>query len=95
MLKFEVFGKNGCAKCKSTKNKIAHVLLKTDRQADVAIDYFDLDSVGGMAEGAFNDVSEVPTTILRDDAGQALARWEGRLPPSVEMMAYLASGGGA
>jgi len=93
MLKFEVFGKNNCAKCKSTKNKIAHVLNKTNRQADVAIDFFDLDSVDGMAEGAFNDVSAVPTTILRDDAGRPLARWDGRLPPSVEMMAYLASGG--
>jgi len=95
MLKFEVFGKNNCAKCTSTKNKIAHVLKKTDRIGDVAVDFVDLDSVDGMAEGAFNDVSEVPTTILRDAVGQPLARWDGRLPPSVEMIAYLASPGGA
>jgi len=93
MLKFEVFGKTNCAKCKSTKAKIAHILKKTNRADDVAIDFVDLDSADGMAEGAFNDVSEVPTTILRDDAGRPLARWDGRLPPSVEVMAYLASGG--
>ncbi len=90
MLTFEVYGKNGCAKCKSTRSKLGHFITKADRVGDVKVDYHDMDTVDGMAEGAFNDVTDIPTTILRADGGDALARWEGWLPPSAEVKAYLA-----
>jgi hypothetical protein len=90
MVMFEVYGKTGCAKCKSTRNKLTHLIAKSDRTAEVDLTYHDMDTVDGMAEGAFNDVTDIPTTILRSDAGEALARWEGWLPPSDEVKAYLA-----
>ena len=36
----------------------------------------DMDTVDGMAEGAFRDVADIPTTIVRD-SGVDLARWDG------------------
>jgi len=90
MMTFEVFGKTGCAKCKSTRNKLNHLVAKHGCNGEVDIAYHDMDTVDGMVEGAFHEVTEVPTTILRDAAGEALARWDGRLPPSAEVNAYLA-----
>ena len=90
VMTFEVYGKNGCAKCKSTRSKLGHLIAKADRDDEVEIAYHDMDSVEGMAEGAFNDVTDIPTTILKDASGQPVARWEGWLPPSGEVKAYLA-----
>ena len=90
MLTFEVYGKNGCAKCKSTRSKLGHLIDKADRAGDVKVAYHDMDTVDGMAEGAFNDVTDIPTTILRSEDGDAVARWEGWLPPSADVKAYLA-----
>lgn len=90
-MKFEVFGKSECAKCRSARDKLAHLLGKADLAGEVLLDYHDVDTVKGLAEGAFNDVTNIPTTILRSDAGETVARWEGCLPPSVEVQAFLGS----
>ncbi len=92
-MKFEVYGKSGCAKCKSTKDKLTHLLGKADA-GDVALAFHDVETVEGMAEGAFNDVRSVPTVILRSDEGEPLARWEGVLPPSGEVQLFLGSARG-
>jgi len=90
-MKFEVYGKDGCAKCKSTKDKLTHLVGKAEAAETVALDFYDMETVEGLAEGAFNDVRDVPTVILRGDDGEALARWEGVLPPAGEVQVFLAS----
>jgi glutaredoxin len=90
-MKFEVYGKPGCAKCMSTKAKLQHLLHKADAEASIPMAFVDVDTIEGMAEGAFYDVTEIPTVILRSDAGEALARWDGQVPPSVEVQAHLGS----
>jgi hypothetical protein len=91
-MKFEVFGKLGCAMCESTKDKLTHLLSKTEAPAEMA--FIDVNSIEGRAEGAFNDVRKIPTTILRADTGAAVARWEGKVPPSAEIQAFLGAGKG-
>jgi len=94
MLTFEIFGKTGCARCKSTRNKLTHLITKNGRTAEVDLAYHDMESVEGMAEGAFNGVTDIPTTILRSASGEAMARWDGCLPPAAEVKAYLAAPAG-
>jgi hypothetical protein len=91
-MKLEVFGKMGCAMCESTKAKLTHLLSKAERPAELT--FFDVNSIEGRAEGAFNDVLKIPTTILRADTGAAVARWEGKVPPSIEVQAFLGSAKG-
>ena len=55
-MRLEVFGKTNCAKCKSAKEKLAHLLSKDGAAAAASLQFFDLDTVEGMAEGAFSDV---------------------------------------
>ena len=89
-MRLEVFGKPSCAKCKSAKEKLKHLLAKSDLSGSVALEFFDLDSIEGMAEGAFNDVTDqLPTIILREDSGVVRARWNGQLPLSSEVLSLL------
>jgi len=94
-MRFEVFGKPACAMCKSTKDKLTHLITKSGAAPAAALAFIDLDTVEGMAEGAFHDVREAPTVIVRSDSGGELARWEKRVPPSIEVQAFLGAGKGA
>jgi hypothetical protein len=88
-MRLEVFGKINCAKCNSAKEKLAHLLSKDGAAGAASLHFFDLDSVEGMAEGAFSDVLQIPTVILRSDDGLVAARWEGKAPLTSEVQAAL------
>ena len=87
-MKIEVFGKPDCALCKTTKNKLAHFIDKWGYADTVDLAFIDLDTVDGMAEGAFRDVIEIPTTIVSHN-GSTLARWEKLVPSSEEFKQVL------
>jgi hypothetical protein len=90
-MRFEVFGKTNCAKCQSTKKKLEHLTVKAGVRDAVDLTFVDMETVDGLADGAFYDVGEVPTVIVRSPEGRELARWEGRVPLSPEVQAFLAS----
>jgi glutaredoxin len=83
-MKIEIFGKQGCARCQATKRKLSHFLEKWGHAEKIEFAFVDMETVDGMAEGAFQDVTEVPTTIIWDRGG-ALVRWEGEVPPSEDV----------
>lgn len=86
-MKIKVFGKKNCAKCETTKNKLGHFLKKNNYESIVGFEFHDIDTVDGMAEGAFHDVLKIPTTVIeREDS--ILARWEGEVPRTEEIVAY-------
>ena len=86
-MKIKVFGKKNCAKCETTKNKLGHFLKKNNYESIVGLEFHDIDTVDGMAEGAFHDVLKIPTTVIeREDS--ILARWEGEVPKTEEIVAY-------
>jgi len=87
-MRITVFGKNGCAKCQTTKNKIKHFITKWEMDGKVDVTYHDMDTVDGMAEGAYNDVLHVPTTILEKD-DRVIARWDGEVPHSEKIKEHL------
>ena len=85
-----IFGKTGCARCESTKNKVTHLIGKWGFTETVGINFVDLDTVDGLAEGSFYDVFEVPVTIIRRNDRQ-LARWDGIVPTSHDLRNSLES----
>lgn len=88
-MKIEVYGKPGCAMCKTTKKKMSHFMTKWGLEERVSVDFFDLTTPEGMAEGLFNDVGEaLPTTIVRHDMAQ-VARWEGVVPGTREIRQHV------
>ena len=86
-MEVQLFGIENCGKCKSTKHKVEHFITKLGVTGSVSVQYFDMETIDGRAEGAFYDVHKVPTTIIKRD-GQDLARWEGVVPDSMELKQY-------
>jgi len=88
MVEIKIFGKKNCAKCQTTKNKF-HFFLKEWKVSDkVKVSFYDMDTVDGLAEGAFYGVGEVPTSILEKD-GREEVRWTGAVPKSEDFKKYL------
>lgn len=87
-MRVEVFGKDDCSRCESTKRKLTHFINKWGRSEEVDFVFVNLDTVDGMAEGAFHDVNEIPTTIVSHN-GSTFARWDGDVPPSEEVKRVL------
>lgn len=88
MKKVLVFGKTGCSVCKDTLEKIEYFKNKHNIQAEVK--YLDMESVDGLAEGAYHDVSDIPTVVIMNDDDE-LARWVKKPPISEEFLPYLTS----
>lgn len=86
-MKVKVFGKKGCAKCETTKNKFNHFLKKNNYDTQMALEFHDMDSVDGMAEGAYYDVLRIPTSVIEKE-GHVLARWDGEIPKTEEFKGH-------
>ncbi len=84
-MRIDVYGKPDCARCKSTKAKIGHYLNKWGLTDSVKVEFVDMDTADGMAMGAFNDVGQIPVTIVYDDHDQKTARWDEVVPPSEDL----------
>jgi len=87
----EIYGKQGCNLCKSTKRKIEHLLSKWSLGPKVQLVFRDTDTEYGAAEADFFDVFEIPTILLKRQAEDAevIARWDRKPPPSEELEACL------
>jgi len=84
----EVFGKENCARCETTKHKVQHFITKLGLDGRVQLQFHDMDTVDGMTEGAFRDVFDIPTTIIQRD-GEDLVRWTGEIPSTAAIKEYL------
>ncbi len=91
MVKINVFGKQDCPKCHTTRNKLEHFVSRWKMERKVNVVFHDLDTVDGLAEGAFYDVNEVPLTIVECD-GRSIARWDGEVPNSQAVRLVLEEG---
>ena len=85
-----VFGKPSCAKCRTTKSKLSHLLNKWGVVDSVQLTYYDLETIDGMTEGAFRDVMGMPTVIV-DNGKRELSRWTGVVPNSNEVRKTVAA----
>ncbi|MCP4650195.1 MAG: hypothetical protein GY853_08985 [PVC group bacterium] len=87
-MQIKIFGKNECAKCETTKNKINFFVTKWEVEDKVDITFHDMDTVDGMAEGAYHDVMQIPTTIIEKNE-EILDRWDGEVPHSDKVKEHL------
>jgi len=83
-----IFGKEGCVKCKTTKNKVGHYINKWGLDGEVPVVFMDMETLDGLSEGAFRDVWEVPTTII-EGSDDTIARWDGEVPSSESLRTSL------
>lgn len=89
-MEIDIFGKADCVKCEAAKEMIKSLLSEGELTKKIKVRYYDMESMDGMAEGAFNDVLDIPTIIFKDK-DKKIARWDGHAPTINEMRAYLGS----
>lgn len=86
MKKVYIFGKPTCPVCKDARKKIEYFKKKENFAAQ--IEYYDMETIDGLTEGAFHEVSDIPTVIIFDDKNE-LTRWVKQPPISKEFLPYL------
>ena len=88
-MEVKVFGKPGCEFCKTTVKKFETFFGRWKIDASqTKLNFFDMETVDGLAEGAFYSVTKVPSTVIEKD-GAILARWDGKVPLSEEFKSFL------
>ena len=83
MTRISIFGKTECAKCKTTKHKLSH-LVSGELDHKVELVFHDMETLDGRAEGAFYDVNKIPLTVVEQE-GREVARWDGDVPDSQDI----------
>lgn len=86
MKQIYVFGKTDCSVCKDTREKLMY--FKEKNKFEAPIKYYDMDTVEGLTEGAYREVSDIPTVIILE-GDQELVRWAKKPPISEEFLPYL------
>ena len=88
LIDVKVFGKPGCEFCKTTVKKFETFLGRWNiAETDVKLSFFDMETVDGLAEGAFYGVTKIPATVIEKRA-DVLARWDGKVPLSEEFKGF-------
>jgi thiol-disulfide isomerase/thioredoxin len=87
-MQVKVFGKPGCEYCKTTMKKFETFFGRWDvNQSKANLSFFDMETIDGMAEGAFYSVSKIPSTIIEQE-DNILKRWDGVVPLSEEFKVF-------
>lgn len=83
-LQVKVFGKPGCEFCKTTVKKFETFFGRWNINEEQAIlSFHDMETVDGLAEGAFYSVTKIPSTVIEKEM-DVVARWDGKVPVSAE-----------
>ncbi|MBI5400036.1 thioredoxin family protein [Candidatus Saganbacteria bacterium] len=83
-MEVKVFGKPGCEFCKTTMKKFETFLGRWQITGEqVRLSFYDMETVDGLAEGAFYSVVKIPATVIEKNS-DVLARWDGQVPLSEE-----------
>ncbi|MFA6170221.1 MAG: thioredoxin family protein [Candidatus Margulisiibacteriota bacterium] len=83
-LEVKVFGKPGCEFCKTTVKKFETFFGRWNiNDSQVKLSFFDMETVDGLAEGAFYSVTKIPATVIEHQA-DIVKRWDGKVPLSEE-----------
>jgi hypothetical protein len=82
------FVKENCSACTNAKEKIGFFLKKWEMTDTIEIEEFDCSTEDGLIEAAMEGVGEIPTIVLQND-GTEIGRWEKKAPVSDELMELL------
>lgn len=76
----KAFWQDDCPHCPQMKH-----IAKQLKEDGFEVEYFDLSTVDGLAEGAYYSVMGTPTMLLVDKEDNELAEWRGIVPSLAEV----------
>ena len=94
-LRLSLYGKQGCAKCQAARKKLGFFLDKWGYNGRIEFVYWDMETEDGLTEASFNDVFDTIPTVVVEERGRGVARWDGRAPESNELRLCIDSALGA
>jgi len=66
-MKIKVIGKQGCAPCKATKNKVQNILNKNDWNDKIEFEFVDVETEEGEVQKDFYEIDNIPCLVIEND----------------------------
>lgn len=73
-MKIKIFWQKNCPNCPKAKN------IGKQLEKELAVQYFDIDKVDGLAEASYYNISSTPSMIIVDDDNNEIKIWRGKTP---------------
>jgi len=83
-MEVKIFGKPNCEFCKTTMKKFETFFGRWSIDKNqIPLTFYDMETVDGLAEGAFYGVTKIPSTVIQEGE-DVLQKWHGKVPLSNE-----------
>jgi len=73
-MKVKIFWQKNCPHCPEAKN----IGKQLEKEAEVQ--YFDADTVDGLAEASYYDIASTPSIVVLDNNENEIKIWRGKTP---------------
>ncbi|HAJ33850.1 MAG TPA: hypothetical protein DCK79_10925 [Candidatus Atribacteria bacterium] len=73
-MKIKIFWQKNCPHCPEAKNTGKQL----EKEAEVQ--YFDVDTVDGLAEASYYDIASTPSIVVLDNNDNEIKIWRGKTP---------------
>ena len=73
-MKIKIFWQKNCPHCPEAKNTGKQL----EKEAEVQ--YFDVDTVDGLAEASYYDIASTPSIVVLDNSDNEIKIWRGKTP---------------
>ena len=73
-MKIKIFWQKNCLHCSEAKN------IGKQLEKEAAVQYFDIDTVDGLAEASYYDIASTPSMVVLDDDDKEIKTWRGKTP---------------
>jgi len=78
-MKVKIFWQENCPKCPEAKK------IGKEIGNELKVEYFNVDSVDGLAEASYHDIMTTPSVILVDQFDCEIKSWRGTYPNIKEL----------
>lgn len=79
-MRIKMFWKESCPRCPEAKAMLADA---------PNVEFYNLDEVEGLAEGAFYGVLATPSIIVCEDQGKEIISWRGEVPSRQQLAEWI------
>ncbi|MDO9555625.1 MAG: thioredoxin family protein [Atribacterota bacterium] len=73
-MKVKIFWQKNCPHCPEAKN------LGRQLEKEMEVQYFNVDTVDGLAEASYYDIASTPSIVVLDNNENEIKTWRGKTP---------------
>ena len=73
-MQIKIFWQKNCPHCPEAKN------IGKQLEKEITVQYFDIDTVDGLAEASYYNIASTPSMIIVDNDDNEIKIWRGKAP---------------